>query len=178
MSPPPPERLTFEAFYARYRGYVRVLVMNAYWSGDPADDQEDIVQDVFVRAWRHYAKLKEECVSGWLRVVTRNEVVRRWRANRQHGRTLSLNTTRASSGDDDVVPTLLDRLATPENIQAHLDVADLVEHMPPDDLAVLAMWADGYRTPELAAYLHTSEASAQQRLAKARNRVIGLMPAA
>ncbi|WP_436501280.1 sigma-70 family RNA polymerase sigma factor [Actinokineospora sp. HUAS TT18] len=78
IAPMPDDRLLYE-LYRRHR--LRLLSYVGRLIGDWSN-AEDIVQEVFVRAWRHGHALtgEPEMLYGWLKVVAHNLIVDRVRA--------------------------------------------------------------------------------------------------
>ena len=60
----------FEAFMAAYQDMV---YNTAYRLLGTESDAEDVAQEVFLRAWKHYAELSDSVsAGGWLKTVARN----------------------------------------------------------------------------------------------------------
>jgi RNA polymerase sigma-70 factor (ECF subfamily) len=72
--------MTAESFDAFYRGTVPRLTRYAYGlTGDPGEAQ-DLVQEAYTRAWRHWRRVGAyEDAEAWLRLVVSRLVTDRWR---------------------------------------------------------------------------------------------------
>jgi RNA polymerase sigma factor (sigma-70 family) len=167
---------TFQLFCDRYSAYVRAIIWNLYMRDDPAEDLDDLMQDVFVAAWREYAKLKDSrSCHGWLRVVARDTVLLRRRRyfHRLHSSSLE---TRWPTNDE--LETLEEQIAdVPTDFDAGLALDDLRAALVPEDLELLSLWADGFQHSEIAAACGTSVEATRRRLARARDRALGRLTA-
>ncbi len=136
------DREAFRAFFRRWAGRVHAWALRSHPDAVQADE---VVQDVFLRVWRHAARFDpaRAAVSTWLWTVARNVRVDRMR--RDHPRWLDL--------DDVVAPT--EPEASPayqvEAAQQSARVRDAVAELPPDQLTVLnlAYW-EGRTLSEVA----------------------------
>lgn len=170
---------SFDEFYQLHYRYVFTCVRNAYWGNDPADSYEDIVQDVFLAAWRKFDELRHDYVRAWLRGAARHAAYAysRRKADLHHRLTLSLDAPLAYSGSDDVLKSLTDRIGVLADYDQQLEADELAENLRADDLRLLVMVADGFSMADIAMWLGTSPAAAQIRVARARDRAIGAIPA-
>lgn len=67
----------FDEIYRRYRQLVHGLLLTRV---SPAD-ADDLVQDVFLQAWRRLATLKDPgALGGWLAVLARHRAIDHWRS--------------------------------------------------------------------------------------------------
>lgn len=136
------DREAFRMFFRRWAGRVHAWALRSHPDAPQADE---VVQDVFLRVWRHAARFDpaRAAVSTWLWTVARN--VRIDRMRRDHPRWLDL--------DDAVAPTEAE--ASPawqaEAAQEGARVREAVAHLPPDQFAVLnlAYW-EGRTLAEVA----------------------------
>ncbi|MFN0059620.1 MAG: RNA polymerase sigma factor [Planctomycetota bacterium] len=84
-----------EAWHELYRRFVRVVhgIALGYVSKDEA---EDVTQDVFARAFRELAQVREDAAfPGWLCALARHLAVDAQRRERRRGRTVPLVATHA-----------------------------------------------------------------------------------
>ena len=110
---------------------------------------EDIVQEAFVRAWRHHAALDEQrgSVRGWLLTVVRNLVIDRVRARDARPAEVADVTDVAFAGAASV-PDHADRLATAVTVHQALD------RLSPEHRSVLVeMYVQGRTASETAVAL-------------------------
>lgn len=67
----------FDEIYRRYRRLVHGLLLARV----SAADADDLVQDVFLHAWRRLATLKDPAaLGGWLAVLARHRAIDHWRS--------------------------------------------------------------------------------------------------
>ncbi len=57
----------------KYGAYVSTIAWNILGSSMAIEDAEEVVSDVFLAAWRHREKLRENKVKAWLGTVARNK---------------------------------------------------------------------------------------------------------
>lgn len=122
------------------------LYRYAYWLCRDRFVAEDLVQQTFERAWKHWQDLQDiACVKSWLITILRHEHARLYERKR-------LDTV-----DDD--PETLD---LPASMQAdsQLELEQMVE-------ALLLQTLGGYSCSEIAAMLGTSEGAVMTRLTRA-----------
>lgn len=61
----------FEAFYTRYKGLVRRVLSTIESKGGV--DQEDLVQETFLKVWRAFGKIDQvQDTTAWVKVVAKN----------------------------------------------------------------------------------------------------------
>lgn len=143
-------------FEQTVRAYGADLYRYAYWLCRDRFVAEDLVQQTFERAWKHWHDLQDvDCVKSWLITILRHEHARLYQRKR-------LDTV-----DDD--PETLD---LPAGIQAdsQLELEQMMEVLP---LAyrepLLLQTLGGYSCSEIAALLCTTEGAVMTRLTRARH---------
>ncbi|MFC3107358.1 sigma-70 family RNA polymerase sigma factor [Undibacterium arcticum] len=143
-------------FEQTVRAYSADLYRYAYWLCHDRFVAEDLVQQTFERAWKHWRDLHDmACVKSWLITILRREHARLYQRMR-------LDTV-----DDD--PETLD---LPSCVQAdsQLELEQMVEALP---LAyrepLLLQTLGGYSCTEIAAMLGTSVGAVMTRLTRARH---------
>ncbi len=72
ISQPEPERGSFSSFYGQYVRMVHGILLARV----PRCEVEDLVQEVFLHAWRSFSGVREAgAVGGWLAVIARNKAI-------------------------------------------------------------------------------------------------------
>lgn len=83
-------------------------------------DAEDIAQEVFLRAFKHYDSISQsETAGGWLKVVTRNLCINHLNRYRSRWRTFTDQFSRRGTGKEDAVISL------PEDESSALDLENI-----------------------------------------------------
>ena len=83
-------------------------------------DAEDIAQEVFLRAFKHYDSISQsETAGGWLKVVTRNLCINHLNRYRSRWRTFTDQFSRRGTGKEDEVISL------PEDESSALDLENI-----------------------------------------------------
>lgn len=143
-------------FEQTVRAYSADLYRYAYWLCRDRFVAEDLVQQTFERAWKHWRDLHDmECAKSWLITILRREHARLYQRKRP------------DTVDDD--PETLD---LPASMQAdsQLELEQMVAALP---LAyretLLLQTLGGYSCSEIAAMLGTSEGAVMTRLTRARH---------
>ena len=91
------DRVAFDELYRRYRRLVHGILLSRV----PPVDAEDLLQDVFLRAWRQMHALREAAAfGGWLAAMARHRAVDHLRA-RPAGEPLG-DVGHPASADDDL----------------------------------------------------------------------------
>ena len=149
----PPASDRNEDFERTVRAYSADLYRYAYWLCRDRFVAEDLVQEVFTRAWKSWAELREPgLVKPWLITILRNERARMF-ARKQ------VNVV-----DEDVY-----ELEIPAPAGDNLEVEQLIGLLPrayrePLLLQILG----GFNCREIAGMLDTSEGAVMTRLTRAR----------
>jgi RNA polymerase sigma-70 factor (ECF subfamily) len=149
------------ALVHRYRGHVRRVLMRLLGSDEPGDAGE-LVQDVFVRAWRGVGRLERpQALKAWLThiaVFTARGAIRR----RRRRRWLTLFAE---------VPEPEVAWAGPEMKEAAHAVYQIFERMPDDERIPFAFRnLEGASLEETAEACGMSFATVRRRLARAERR--------
>ena len=76
----------FRNIIDQYRNLVYTM---AYYSLGQEEDAEDATQEVLVRLWKHWDRVRDSNVKAWLVRVTRNACIDQLRKRRTAGRTLT-----------------------------------------------------------------------------------------
>jgi DNA-directed RNA polymerase specialized sigma24 family protein len=180
----PGDCASFEAFYARYYQYVVRTIMTLWVRSDASEELEDLAQDVFLDAWRSYAKLKDSPTCfGWLKLVATRAVCFRRRRFFRKLPTISMEDPRNREAfrisSEESERTLREVLPGPAvDYLDGLLTGELRALVGPEDLRLLSLRAAGYHESEIATLDQTSPAVIHKKIQRARNRVIGMLPAA
>jgi RNA polymerase sigma-70 factor (ECF subfamily) len=122
-------------------------------------DVDDVVQDIYFRAWERLPHLREpHAFGGWLRQLAVNVVLR----HRQR-------RSRRDSGEDDLA--LADSMATRDASPGlRLDLERAVARLPAQARHVFVLYdVEGYRHHEIAGLLGIGEGTSRSQLHRARS---------
>jgi RNA polymerase sigma-70 factor, ECF subfamily len=146
----------FAAMYQRDRGPL-LAYLNRMTLGDHAL-AEDLVQEVFLRAWRH-ADSDPATLRPWLFTVARNLVIDRLRARRAR-------PVEAAGADPD---KLSDETDLADRVVAVRSVRESISTLAPDQRRLLfALYYQGDTPSELAAALNVPAGTVKSRSFAAR----------
>jgi len=146
------------AFERLYRGHLaRVFSLARRMLGD--DDVDDVVQDIFVRAWQKLGTFRGEAAFGtWLHRLAVNVILGR-------RETLGIRRQRHVEGDL-VLDALPARRATPEMT---LDFETAIGRLPEGARQVFVLHdVEGYRHEEIAEMLGLATGTSKSQLHRAR----------
>jgi RNA polymerase sigma-70 factor, ECF subfamily len=152
------QAVTLEALMQRYERYVAGIAVRLLGRDD--QDIDDVVQDVFWKAWRHLPSLTDmQAARGWLAVVT-TRVVRRKRVRRRFRRFFHVD----SPSEDVPAPgASAEEMATLTRVYAELD------RLPIDDrLAWSLRYIEGEQLGTVAEACGCSLATAKRRIQAAQ----------
>jgi len=159
-----------EAFEGIYRHHAGRLYNLTYRMAGQAD-AEDLLQDVFLQAYRKLGTYKGESSLGtWLYRLTVNLCLDHLRS--RQGKMAKVTD---SLDEDDAAPvTSPGRPA--EAAAARLDLAQAIEALPPSYRSAFVLHdVEGYQHDEIAKLLGIAEGSSKSLLHKARLRLRGLL---
>jgi RNA polymerase sigma-70 factor (ECF subfamily) len=151
--------LDFDGLFRRYAPYVGAIGLRILGR---EDELEDLVQDVFVRAYRGLSRLKDQArVKAWLARITvrsaRRRLIRRrwWR--------LSIAREPADA------ERLMDPSATPEERAIVRSVYRMLDELPADDRIVWVLrFVEGEQLEQIAQDCGCSLSTVQRRLRSAK----------
>jgi RNA polymerase sigma-70 factor (ECF subfamily) len=153
----------FERLYRRHTGRVNALACRM--SG--RQEAEDLVQEIFVRAWEKLHLFRGDSAFGtWLHRLAINLIVERFRsaAARRAGQ---------HDGQAEVMEMLPARPARPE---ARLDLEAALRHLPAGAREVFVLHdVEGYRHAEIAELLGIASGTSKAQLHRARQLLRGLL---
>ena len=168
------QRGELDAFEPLYREHVgRVFAICLRMSGDATRAQE-LVQDVFVRAWEQLATFRGEAAfSSWLHRLAVNVVLMAARAERRRlpraFERMREGSEAASPGDDvDVDPA--DRVATRRDaVEERMDLERAVAALPRGARTAFVLHdMEGYQHAEIARMMGIAEGTVRAHLFRAR----------
>lgn len=149
-------------FEQTVRAYSAELYRYAYWLCRDRFVAEDLVQEVFARAWRAWGSLKNDgSLKAWLMTILRNEHARLYERRQVERVDVELDELEIADHDG------------PQSLH---ELGQLLEQLPeslrePLILQVLG----GYSCAEIAALLETTEGAVMTRLTRARQALRGVL---
>ena len=148
----------FETLYREHAGQVYALCLRLR-AGDRSDATE-LMQDVFVRAWRSLPKFRgESAFSSWLHRLAVNTMLENVRSdNRREARVLPMDDTSRLAG-----------AARSSGIELKMDMEEAVASLPRGArLAFVLHDIEGYQHQEIAQQLSVSVGTVKAQLHRAR----------
>ena len=148
----------FESVYREHSGRTYALCLRLV--GGDANEATDLMQDVFVRAWRKLDTFRGECAfSSWLHRLAVNTMLENARTDRRRtARVLPMDDTSRLSG-----------AARSSGIELRLDMETAIASLPKDArLAFVLHDVEGYQHQEIAAQLSVSVGTVKAQLHRAR----------
>lgn len=114
----------FEAFVRDYQDMVFTLAMRLTGS---AADAQDLSQEVFLQAWRHFDTLRDSATrGGWLKTTTRNRCINHLQRYRSRWRFFSELLRRGEDGQEQDEPDLPTEASSPALVTRG-DLGEVVE---------------------------------------------------
>ncbi|GAB4031483.1 RNA polymerase sigma factor [Spirosoma gilvum] len=144
--------------YERFAG--KLFVLCKRYVKDP-DEAEDILQDAFVKIYRHIDSFRFECpLEAWLKRVVINTALKFLRKQKPWEHTTDVQELAPVLPQaDESLPTL--------NYQYLLQ---LIQELPPGCRTVFNLYAiEGYTHPEIAEMLDIAEGTSKSQFARARS---------
>jgi len=148
----------FELLYREYAGRVYALCLRLK-GGDSADATE-LLQDVFVKAWRRLETFRGDCAfSSWLHRLAVNTMLENVRSDsRRIARVLPMDDTSRLAG-----------AARSSGIDLKMDMEDAIASLPRGArLAFVLHDVEGYQHQEIAEQLSVSVGTVKAQLHRAR----------
>lgn len=152
----------FEALYKEHSPRVFALCLRL--SGGTGADATELMQDVFVRAWRGLSGFRgESAFSSWLHRLTVNVMLESARSDRRR-------TARVVFMED---PDEIGVFATNASDDLRLDLEQAIAALPDGArMAFVLHEIEGYRHGEIAAQLGVAEGTVRAQLHRARKLLI------
>lgn len=148
---------TKQQFEALVRAYSADLYRFAYWLARDRSVAEDLVQECYMRAWKHFDQLREEqAAKSWLFTILRNEHARLHAKPRaEHG---------AASLDE--AEELADRAFS---LPARIDLNTALHQLPDSHREPLLLQVlGGFSCAEIGTMLSLTETNVMARVSRAR----------
>jgi RNA polymerase sigma-70 factor (ECF subfamily) len=125
------DRAAFEELYHRYARLVHAIILARV----PVSDADDLVQDVFVSAYRKLPSLRTpEAFRGWLAAIARNRATEFHRTARRFERA-DLTAAEEPRGDDERAAIALDAIRKLPEAYRETLILRLVEGMTGPEIA-------------------------------------------
>jgi RNA polymerase sigma-70 factor (ECF subfamily) len=148
----------FELLYREHAGRIYALCLRLQ-AGDSAD-ATDLMQDVFIKAWRRLATFRGDCAfSSWLHRLAVNTMLENARTDqRRVARVLSMEDT-----------SLLPGAARSSGVELKMDMENAIASLPKGArLAFVLHDVEGYQHQEIAEQLSVSVGTIKAQLHRAR----------
>jgi RNA polymerase sigma-70 factor (ECF subfamily) len=152
------------AFEQLYREHSpRVFALCLRLSGGTRNEATELMQDVFIRAWRNLNSFRgESALSSWLHRLTVNAMLENARSERRR----ELRVT----GDREL---MVDSIATSEQPDVGVDLERAIAALPDGArIAFVLHEIEGYQHAEIAAQLGVAEGTVKAQLHRARKLLI------
>ena len=152
------DRITQRLLYEQFAG--KLFVICKRYVKDP-DEAEDVLQDAFVKIYRHIDSFRFECpLEAWLKRVVINTALKHLRTQKPWENTADVQELAAVLPQPDgSLPAL--------NYQYLLQ---LIQELPPGCRTIFNLYAiEGYNHPEIAQMLDIAEGTSKSQYARARN---------
>lgn len=152
------DRIIQRLLYERYAG--KLFVVCKRYVKD-SDEAEDVLQDAFVKIYRHIDSFRFECpLEAWLKRIVINTALKCLRKQKPWEHTTDVQEVAPDLIQaDESLPTL--------NYQYLLQ---LIQELPPGCRMVFNLYAiEGYNHPEIAEMLDIAEGTSKSQYARARN---------
>ena len=151
------DRIVQRQLYERFAG--KLFVVCKRYVKDP-DEAEDVLQDAFVKIYRHVESFRFECpLEAWLKRIVINTALKQLRKQKPWEHTADVQELAPVLPQaDESLPAL--------NYQYLLG---LVQELPPGCRAVFNLYAiEGYNHPEIGTLLDIAEGTSKSQYARAR----------
>lgn len=129
-----------------------------------AADAEDILQEGFIKIFRHLDKYKNEgSFEGWVRKIIIRTAITYLRDNKKYSGHITIEDMK--EGQDDHQTSIVDKLAEKE-------IADMVTRLPPIVKKIFILHVvEGYNHREIAAILGCNESTSKSQYYRSRIRI-------
>ncbi|CAN5317122.1 RNA polymerase sigma factor [Spirosoma endophyticum] len=151
------DRIVQRQLYERFAG--KLFVLCKRYIKDP-DEAEDVLQDAFVKIYRHIDSFRFECpLEAWLKRIVINTALKQLRKEKPWEQTVDVQ---------DMAPVLpqADESLPALNYQYLLQ---LIQELPPGCRTVFNLYAiEGYSHPEISELLDIAEGTSKSQYSRAR----------
>jgi RNA polymerase sigma-70 factor, ECF subfamily len=160
-----------EALGALYDRHARVVFALLVRIVGDRDTAEDLLQEVFLRAWQH-ARVFDDTrgtVRVWLHSIAHNLALNELRRRRRRPQTHERAPNADPDGDDVAAGVDMGRDPAVDAWCAVRDaeLADALDHLPAGQRAVLLLYAEGFSQSEIAAKLDEPLGTVKSRMRRA-----------
>jgi RNA polymerase sigma-70 factor (ECF subfamily) len=160
-----------EALGALYDRHARVVFALLIRIVGDRDSAEDLLQEVFLRAWQHARAFDDTrgTVRVWLHSIAHNLALNELRRRRRRPQTHE-RTANADPDSDDVVGCVdvgPDPAVDAWCAVRDAELADALDHLPAGQRAVLLLYAEGFSQSEIAAKLDEPLGTIKSRMRRA-----------
>jgi RNA polymerase sigma-70 factor (ECF subfamily) len=148
----------FELLYNEHSGRIYALCLRL--KGGDASEATELMQDVFVRAWRRLSTFRGDCAfSSWLHRLAVNTMLENARTdNRRNARVLAMDDTSRLTG-----------AARSSGVELKMDMENAIASLPKGArLAFVLHDVEGYQHQEIAEQLNVSVGTIKAQLHRAR----------
>jgi RNA polymerase sigma-70 factor (ECF subfamily) len=148
----------FELLYHEHSGRIYALCLRL--KGGDSSDATELMQDVFVRAWRRLSTFRGDCAfSSWLHRLTVNTMLENARSDsRRIARVLPMDDTSRLAG-----------AARSSGVELKMDMENAIASLPRGArLAFVLHDVEGYQHQEIAEQLSVSVGTVKAQLHRAR----------
>jgi RNA polymerase sigma-70 factor, ECF subfamily len=148
----------FEQLYREHAG--RIYALSLRLSGGDSSDATELMQDVFIRAWRRLSTFRGDCAfASWLHRLAVNTMLENTRSDRRR-------TARVLPMDD---TSRLEGAARSSGVDLRMDMEDAIASLPNGArLAFVLHDVEGYQHQEIAEQLGVSVGTIKAQLHRAR----------
>jgi len=148
----------FEQLYREHAG--RIYALSLRLSGGDSSDATELMQDVFIRAWRRLSTFRGDCAfASWLHRLAVNTMLENTRSDRRR-------TARVLPMDD---TSRLEGAARSSGVDLRMDMEDAIASLPKGArLAFVLHDVEGYQHQEIAEQLGVSVGTIKAQLHRAR----------
>jgi RNA polymerase sigma-70 factor, ECF subfamily len=148
----------FEQLYREHAG--RIYALSLRLSGGDRSDATELMQDVFIRAWRRLSTFRGDCAfASWLHRLAVNTMLENTRSDRRR-------TARVLPMDD---TSRLEGAARSSGVDLRMDMEDAIASLPNGArLAFVLHDVEGYQHQEIAEQLGVSVGTIKAQLHRAR----------
>jgi RNA polymerase sigma-70 factor (ECF subfamily) len=152
----------FESLYREHSPRVYALCLRL--SGGTRDEATELMQDVFIRAWRGLASFRgESAFSTWLHRLTVNAMLEAARSEKRR-------TARVLSMED---PGTVGAIASTSNPELHMDLESAIASLPDGArMAFVLHEIEGFQHGEIATQMGIAEGTVRAQLHRARKLLI------
>ena len=162
----------FAELYERYKPRLHKFVTNRLRGAGTWEDAEELVDDMFLKAWKHLKTLKEpERVLNWMFRIANQLVVEWHRENQKRIRVQAFADT--SEAEMEVAEVTVHQTVEERalNEERRTKLFEAIAQLPELEQKMIQLQLAGKRYEEIAQILDVSKSSVRNRLSRAKNRL-------